>query len=298
MSRLNRNKSKQDFLETLKQNFPNEDSLDIASIDSNKQDYDIDSNLSIPKPMNDFFNIINSNENNDKNLDINNDNGQEENIPIIRAKEKSVIDQACASSKNKKNLGRKKMGEAAPLQENISHGIYSEDNISIKIKTHYLNFIIAFLNNIFPHLNYKKKLYKLDKEFKINIKKINSKDNADSLNNKTIGEIISNKISRKYRSIDDKINANKIICEEIKNNPVLNKILSENYLVFFKKFYYNSDSFINLKDYGLNKVIIFAKNVKNFKHLIKENENRGEKYIMYIKEHVVRNYLPGLMFLC
>ena len=298
MSRLNRNKSKQDFLETLKKNFPNEYSLDIASIDSNKQDYDIDSSLSIPKPTNDFFNIINSNENNDKNLDINNDNDQEENIPIISEKEKPVIDQSFASSKNKKNLGRKKGGEAAPLQENISHGIYSDDNISIKIKTHYLNFIIAFLNNIFPHLNYKKKLYKLDKEFKINIKKNNSKDNADSLNNKTIGEIISNKISRKYRSIDDKINANKIVCEEIKNNPVLNKILSENYLVFFKKFYYNSDSYVNLKDYGLNKVIIFAKNVKNFKYLIKENENRGEKYIMYIKEHVVRNYLPGLMFLC
>ena len=134
--------------------------------------------------------------------------------------------------------------------------------------------------------------------FKINIKKINSKDNADSLSDKTIGEIISNKISEKYRSIYDKTNANKIICDEIKNNPILNKILSEKYLVFFKKFYYDSNSFINLKDYGLNKSIIFDKNVKNFKYLLKENENRGKKYIMCIKEHVVRNYLPGLMFLC
>jgi hypothetical protein len=139
------------------------------------------------------------------------------------------------------------------------------------------------LNCIFPHLNYKKKLYKLDKEFKINIKMINSKDNSESLNDKTIGEIISNKISKKYRSVNDKSNANKKICEEIKNNPILNRILSENYLIFFKKFYYNTDSFINLKDYGLNKVIFFTKNVKNFKHLLKDNENKGEKYIMSIK---------------
>ena len=36
----------------------------------------------------------------------------------------------------------------------------------------------------------------------------------------------------------DLTNANKIICDEIKKNPILNKILSENYLIFFKKFYY------------------------------------------------------------
>ena len=298
MSRLNRNKSKKVFPETLKKNYSNEDCLDIDSIYSNKQDYDIDSNISIPKVMNDFFNIANNYKIHDKNLDKKDDDEQEENISIIQEREKSSIDHGNDSSKNKNHLGRKKRGETAAHQKDLSHGIYSEDNISVKIKTHYLNFIIAFLNNIFPHLNYKKKLYKLDKEFKINIKKNNSKDNVDSLSDKTIGEIISNKISKKYRSIDDKTNANKIIYEEIKNNPVLNKILSENYLVFFKKFYYKSDSFINLKDYGLNKAIIIAKNVKNFKHLLKENENRGEKYIMYIKEHVVRNYLPDLMFLC
>ena len=290
MNRLNRNKK----------NFSNENSLDNDSINSSsyREDFIIDSDLLIPKTMNDIFNLVHYTENHGNNLDKKDDDEHEEAIPIIKPKEKGLKDQKNDPSKKKKLLGRKKNGETAPQQEGSSHDIYAEDNISVKIKTHYLNFIITFLNCIFPHLNYKKKLYKLDKEFKINIKMINSKDNSESLNDKTIGEIISNKISKKYRSVNDKSNANKKICEEIKNNPILNRILSENYLIFFKKFYYNTDSFINLKDYGLNKVIFFTKNVKNFKHLLKDNENKGEKYIMSIKEHVVRNYIPDLMFLC
>ena len=75
----------------------------------------------------------------------------------------------------------------------------------------------------------------------------------------------------------DLTNANKIICDEIKKNPILNKILSENYLIFFKKFYYNSGIFINLKDYDLNKDIILTKQAKNFRHLLKENEGKVKK---------------------
>ena len=218
-----------------------------------------------------------------------------------KERETDFIKHAIVSKKKStktKRYGRKRKRETSSQQEDSSHGIYSEDNISVKIKTHYLNFIISFLNSIFPHFGYPKKLYKLDKEFKINIKKNSLNNNADSLNDKSIGEIISNKISKKYKSINDKTNANKNICEEIKKNPILNKIISENYLVFFKKFYFESDSYINLKDYGMNKDIAFDKDVKNFKHLLKDNEKRGKKYIMFIKKHVERNYLPGLMFLC
>ena len=169
-----------------------------------------------------------------------------------------------------------------------------ENNIHLKIQTHFLNFIISLLNCILSHINYNKKLYMLDKKVKINMAKIN----VEFLNNMTIGDIISKKISRKYSLIKDKTNANKSICEEIKNNPILNNILSESYLVFFKKFYYNSDSYINLKDYGLDKDIIFTKNVQNFKHLLKKNQNRGDQYIIAIKKHVLEKYLPGSIFKC
>ena len=129
----------------------------------------------------------------------------------------------------------------------------------------------------------------------INIKKSNLNE---YLNKNTIGEIISNKISKKYKTIDDKINENKNIYEEIKHIPILKEILSQNYLTFFKKYYYFSDSNINLKDFGLNKTIILSKKVKNFNHLLLDNEKRGSEYTMFLKEYARRNYMPGLMFIC
>ena len=275
--------------EILEKNFLKKEPSNIDSIYSSSytQDFDI-SNVLISKDIIDFINSGNIPIDYDKNLDsFCKKNEKEDSISFIQNNN---------STKIKKFLGRKKKKEIVSQQEGSSHGIYSEDNISVKVQTHYLNFIIEFLNCIFPHLNFNKKLFKLDKEFKTNIKKNNLNKN-ESLYDKCIGEIISNKISKKYRSINDLTNANKIICDEIKKNPILNKILSENYLIFFKKFYYNSGIFINLKDYGLNKDINFTKQAKNFRHLLKENEVKGKKYLMSIKEHVLRNYLPGLMFI-
>ena len=169
--------------------------------------------------------------------------------------------------------------------------MFMDNSIAIKPQIHYLNFIIALLNCIMSHLNCNKILYKLDRKFKISM----AKKNFEFLKRMTIGDIISAKISRKYIQIKD--NANKNTCEELKDIPVLNKILSENYLVFFKKFYYNSDTSINLKDYGLDKDIIFTKNVKNFKQFLKDNKNRGDQYIKAIKRHILKRYFPD-SFIC
>jgi hypothetical protein len=300
-------------LEPFENNFSEEDYSINDSIypHSNKPDYDNDSIFLYFKDIEKSNSAIFSKNNNNKildsifrkdkqketfsNIQINISTLSFEFEDIFPEKRETPFPFVKFSEKNPKKLnkplGRKKKEETSFQQEDSSHGIFAEDNISIKIQTHYLNFIIAFLNCILPHINYNKKLFKLDKEFKI-------KNKVESLKDKTIGEIISNKISEKYKSINDKINANKNIYEEIKNYPLVNQILSENYLIFFKKFYYYSDSYINFKDYGLNKDIIFTKGVKNFKHLIKENEKRGDKYIKYIKEYTCRNYIPGLMFIC
>jgi hypothetical protein len=226
----------------------------------------------------------------ENNLIINKENENENNNSTTKE----------TTSKNKlektnKHLGRKSKREAELQKEKPSHGIDSEDNILVKIQNHYLNFIISFLNSIFPLFNYHKELKKLDKSFKINIKKSNLNE---YLNKNTIGEIISNKISEKYKSIHDKINENKNIYEEIKHIPILKEILSQNYLTFFKKYYYFSDSYINLKDFGLNKTIILSKKVENFNHLLIKNEKRGSEYTMSLKEFARRNYMPGLMFIC
>ena len=289
-----------------KDGFSEDDSGNIYNINSHSKESNIDrdnvnfSNFieNFPK---DFFEIFvtNEKEENASNSQLNNliiemesknKNSTKIKMPLISQENISENN----SNKGKKHIGRKKNVEKVNESEGSSHNMYSNDNISVKIQTHFLNFIIQSLNCIFSHCNYKKKLSKLDYEFKKDV----TKENVEYLKNETIGNIISNnKISKKYTSINDKSEANKIICEEIKDNPILNKILSLNYLVFFKKFYYNSDSYINLKDYGLDKDITFTKDAKNFKHFLKENEKRGNQYIMSIKRHVLKKYLPGSIFI-
>ena len=191
-------------------------------------------------------------------------------------------------SRKKRNRGKKRAKNFEENENRKIHDIYSTDNILRKIQVHYLNFIILFINILLKNLNYSEEFFKLDYEFKKNIF-------LESLKKQTLGEIISNKISIKYKKYDK--NINKTIYEKIKENEILNNILSENYIKFFKKIYYKSYYNINLKEYGLDKEIILSKKVKMYKDFLKDNKESGEKYIKYIKECTLKNFLPDSIFL-
>ena len=173
------------------------------------------------------------------------------------------------------------------------HDRNSADNIMRKIQAHYLSFIISFLNDILESLNYEQKFFKLDYEFKRNVKK----DFVESLKGKTLGEIVCNKISVKYKHKD--VNSNDIIYNEIKENEILKNILSENYVSFFKKIYYKSNKKINLKEYGLKKNIILSNKVKMFKDLLKKNGilNSNNEFKKNINDCLVQNFLTNSIFL-
>ena len=134
--------------------------------------------------------------------------------------------------KTKRGRERKiKENENENKKEKI-HDKNTSDNLIRKIQVHYLSFIVSFLNDILKNLNYKTKFLNLNYEFKINIKK----EFVESLKKKTIGEIISNEISIKYKGKEK--NFNKNLYEKIKNNKVLNKIFENNYIKLFKNIYY------------------------------------------------------------
>lgn len=171
--------------------------------------------------------------------------------------------------------------------ENLKiHDKFSTDNLLRKIQVHYLSFIISILNEILEQLNFEQRFYKLDYYFK---KNVNMKF-VESLKQKNLGEIICNKISCKYKQENE--NANQIIYEEIKDNEILNNILSENYLKFFKKIYYKNNRIINLKEYGLDKDILLSKKVKLFEDLFKDNNasDKDEEYQKKINECAIQNY--------
>ena len=192
-------------------------------------------------------------------------------------------------TKKKTKRGRErtiKENENKNKKEKI-HDKNTSDNLIRKIQVHYLSFIVSFLNDILKNLNYKTKFLNLNYEFKMNIKK----DFVESLKKKTIGEIISNEISIKYKGKEK--NFKKNLYEKIKDNEVLNKIFEDNYIKLFKNIYYKSKKKINLKEYGLNKDIYLSKNVKMFNNLLK-NDIEGNKKI---KESTIKNFLSDSIFL-
>ena len=211
--------------------------------------------------------------------------------PIIKFKKFIAIEEK-SSKIESTQLTKKKRGRGKSTnskKNDKTHDKFSTDNLLRKIQVHYLTFIVNFINIILKTLNYEQRFFKLDYELKKNV----NKKYFDSLKNKTIGEILCNKISIKYKKQNE--NANIKVYEQIKDMEILKKILSENYLKLFKKIYFKSNKIINLKEYGLDQEIYLTKPVKMFKDLLKDNE-ASDIYQKNIAECAVQNYLPDTIF--
>ena len=211
-------------------------------------------------------------------------------MPTVQAKKFEVKKEDL--SKNdcftaiKKKRGR---GKVNSDPSDKTHDKFAPDNLLRKIQVHYLSFIISFLNEILLLFKYQKKFLKLDYEFKKNV----NKKNVQELKEQKIRDIVCNKISKKYRNLEY---SNSEIYEQIKDNEVLNKILSENYLSLFKKIYYKSSKIINLKEYGIDQNIVLSKEVKMFDDLLKCKDKEAcddkDQYKKYLGECALQNYLP------
>lgn len=191
------------------------------------------------------------------------------------------------------------------------HDCFSEDNLSKKIKSHFLNFSVDFSNDLFLYLkkNYAYfneieqkfkeenipliKFFKLNHEFKtydkkkeIKVHKSNTstkkqKNHEDyDLKGKTLGSIINQRTSSKLKHKDKKDNNRKIYKTIIKTHELLKEIFSVKYETLLKIYYRNAYT-INISElgldqtilgkYGLNQEISLSKNIKMFKDLIENN---------------------------
>ena len=216
--------------------------------------------------------------------------------PIIKFKKFFEVEEKL-EKKETTQMTKKKRGRGTNLnleKNEKTHDKFSTDNLLRKIQVHYLTFIINFINIILKLLNYEQRFFKLDYEMKKNV----NKKYFDSLKNKTIGEILCNKISTKYKKQNE--NANFETYDQLKDDEILKKIFAENYIKIFKKIYYKSYKTINLKEYGLDQEINLTKPVKMFKDLLKDNEDSdldNKEYQKNIVECAIQNYLPDSIFL-
>ena len=167
---------------------------------------------------------------------------------------------------------------------------YDPDNILLKVEVNFSNFIVAFLN--FMVLKFSKnkgdKFVKISPKFKKNLTEENFAKNID----KTLAEIISQDISKKFKNY--KSDHNKILCEEIQKDEKMKKILAQNYLKLFQEVYYPSNRKINLKSlFDIDEVIYLPENITMFKDKFKPNPGFTAFYIKKIQNIVNEKYFGG-----
>lgn len=189
-------------------------------------------------------------------------------------------------------LIKKKRGRYRKRKQNEKfHDKKSSDNVLRKIQVHYLSFIIDFLNNILRIFNYNRQFLELD----YNIKKDVNRENINKLKKDTLEKIVCNDISSKFKR--HKINENKLLCEEVKENPVLRRILSENYCRFFRKIYYPSKNPMNLNEYGLTKNVILFKNIHMYKDLLEKSGALKDNILKRsMDDCLLQHFLPKWVF--
>ena len=184
--------------------------------------------------------------------------------------------------KNKKR-GRKSNSEE---KKEKNHDKYSPDNIKRKIQVHYQSFIPLSINDILESCGIREKFYKLEYEFK----KIVNKSHFKYLINSNIGDIISKEISNKYKKKNK--NNNSSVYNDFKTNKVLENIFEMNYLDFFRNFYMKKEKIVDLKIFGIDKIITLSEKTETYYDLLEKlKKEEDEKYIKLIDECIKDNYL-------
>ena len=171
-------------------------------------------------------------------------------------------------------LGKKKRGKKAKRINKKVHGAGDRDNIISKIQTHYLNFVINFLNDSIKEF-YKNK--------RINFKKFNHADKSNStyehvnaLKNCTINNLLENlKISNKYKKFDEDFNKkNK---EKLIQNSWFQKLFEMKYTTLFT-YYFNDNKPLN-EMFLFEKKIILTSKTKSFYDLTEKNKEYKKEFI-------------------
>ena len=132
------------------------------------------------------------------------------------------------------------------------------------------------------------------------VKKIREKnsnpnyDNFMELRKKTLGEIISMDITKKFKNIDSDYNADLVKEIRKKNIEVINNFLNYNYLSFFRNFYYKNSKKIYLKDFGSkdDSYILLSDEKITFQDKI--NSFGDENYANVYKKVVKELYFPKM----
>ena len=182
------------------------------------------------------------------------------------------------NKKQTKFLKRKR--ESLCIKIKKPHSKFEKDNILRTIQVHFIKFIVIYINEILYYYGFEDKFHQIAYRCKKNIKKPIFND----LKNNTIGSVLCQKISSKYKKDED---TNIKLYYKLINNDTIKHFLSENYINLFNNIYYTNKKEIQYD----GKIIYLSKEVKTFKDFV-NNKNYDDLYRERIIKAVENNYLP------
>jgi len=147
--------------------------------------------------------------------------------------------------------------------DRLKHSNLSNDNVAKKIVTHYLRFLILFLNVILGKLNCKQKFFGFNK--KLEIFSNASKSNIRKIYENTIRDILHFEITQKHKKTyeEDKYKNKSIYKEVLTNFPQLKYLFEKKIIDIFNEIYYNKIKknlkIIDLNKYNINLIIDLKK---------------------------------------
>ena len=200
---------------------------------------------------------------------------QEENlINIIEyIPEKKNIDK---NEEKKSKRGRKKKNEKFAFEcfngKMNEHNKFKPDNIRIKIKTHFHNFIISFFND-FIKTRFKIQRFKFRK-ISYEITKDVTVKNNEKLINMTLGEFLSQNISKKYKYDSDQNEKTVLTLKNMVKSNFDKDLFDIQYYDFYNNYYMTSNKKEISENYGI------SKNTEFFIDFIMKIEN--ETYVKAI----------------
>ena len=175
-----------------------------------------------------------------------------------------------------------------PEKRDRTHSKLDFDNLHRKIQVHFFSFIVNISNDaIATEFGYNKYIFK---HISHNIKKIVNYNFCNNLKKSTIKDILSLKISSKYKNCDSDFNKNLLlVLNKDCNSEWLNKFWKMNFIEIFEKYHSKGEQ---IKEFLFeNKTIILSKSTKSFFDLLNRKGN------ILIKDKLIKTasrvYLNG-----
>ena len=215
--------------------------------------------------------------------------------PKLESTEDTVSDNTFLSKRNNdifktrhyKNRGIEPV-KKAKLFLNKKHNRADFDNLQTKIQVHFINFLINFINDIahtifnsnnisFKDINYQAKK-KINHSYIINIFQ------------KSIKDIITEDITKKYKTLKKQLDYNKKLYNQLTEHSKWFKgFLEKKYIDFFHLYYYNKNKPLDIVTIN-GKIIVVSKKTKSFHHLLNKEKELNDKINDLVKNVYFNGY--------